>query len=211
MTLYIPPHFRNEDRGELLDFMRAHAFATLVSSSDAGVAVSHVPLLAEEHGGKILLRGHVARANAQGESLEGAREVLAIFHGPHAYVSPTWYTNHPAVPTWNYAVVHAHGNAHLTGPDELHEIVTELSGKYEAGNNPPWRFSEQPAAYAESMLGMIVGFEIEVERLEAKFKLSQNRPADAPRVIERLEASGERELAALMRQHAPVPKGKITA
>ncbi|HXF80228.1 MAG TPA: FMN-binding negative transcriptional regulator [Usitatibacter sp.] len=211
MTLYVPPHFRNEDRGELLDFMRAHAFATLVSSAGAGIAVSHVPLLVEEHGGKIVLRGHVARANPQWEALEGAGEVLAIFHGPHAYVSPTWYATHPAVPTWNYAVVHAYGKAHLTGADELHEIVTELSGKYEAGNNPPWRFSEQPPAYAESMLGMIVGFEVEVERLEAKFKLSQNRPDDVPRVIERLEASGERELAALMRQHAPQPKGKITA
>ena len=210
MTLYMPPHFRNEDRGEVVEFMRAHAFATLISGGDAAIAVSHVPLLVEENGGKVLLRGHVARANPQWEGLEG-RDVLAVFHGPHAYVSPTWYVNHPAVPTWNYAVVHAQGKARLTDADELHEIVTELSGKYEAGNNPPWRFSEQPEAYASSMLGMIVGFEVEVERLEAKFKLSQNRPADAPRVIERLEAVGERELAALMRQHAPAPKGKITA
>ena len=211
MTLYVPPHFRNEDRGELLEFMRAHAFVTLVSSAEAGVAVSHVPLLVEEHGGKFILRGHLARANTQWEALEGAGDVLAVFHGPHAYVSPTWYVNHPSVPTWNYAVVHAHGKARLTDADELHEIVTELSGIYEAGNEPPWRFSEQPAAYSDSMLGMIVGFEIEVARLEAKFKLSQNRPAEIARVAERLEAGGERELAAMMRQHAPAPKGKITA
>lgn len=211
MTLYIPPHFRNEDRGELLEFMRAHAFATLVSSGEAGIAVSHVPLLVEDQGGKMLLRGHLARANPHGKALEVPGDVLAVFHGPHAYVSPTWYVNHPAVPTWNYAVVHAHGKARLTDGDELHEIITELSGIYEAGNDPPWRFSEQPAAYAESIMGMIVGFEIEVARLEAKFKLSQNRPVEIAGVADRLEASGERELAALMRQHAPAPKGKITA
>ena len=211
MTLYIPPHFRNEDRGELLEFMREHAFVTLVSGGAAGFAVSHVPLLVEEHGGKIVLRGHVARANPHGEALEAAGDVLAIFHGPHAYVSPTWYVTQPSVPTWNYAVVHAHGKARLTDGDELHEIVTELSGIYEAGNDPQWRFSEQPAAYSESMLGMIVGFEIEVARLEAKFKLSQNRPVEIAGVAARLEAAGERELASMMREHAPAPKGKITA
>jgi transcriptional regulator len=211
MTLYVPPLFRIEDRAALVDFMRSHAFATLVSSGEAGMHVSHVPLLVELDGDKVVLRGHVARANTHWESLEGARDVTAIFHGPHAYVSPTWYATHPAVPTWNYAVVHAHGKARLTEEAALHEIVTELSAHYEAGNKPPWKLSEQPAAYVSSMLGMIVGFEIEVERLEGKFKLSQNRPADAPAVIERLEASGERELAVLMRQHAPVPKGKITA
>jgi len=211
MTLYIPPHFRNEDRGQLLEFMREHGFATLVTAGGGGLGVSHVPLLVEEHGGKVFLRGHLARANPQWESLEGASDVLAIFHGPHAYVSPTWYVNHPSVPTWNYAVVHAHGKARLTDADGLHEIVTELSGIYEAGNDPPWRLSDQPEAYSSSMLGMIVGFEIEVERIEAKFKLSQNRPAEIARVAERLEAAGERELAQMMRQHAPAPKGKITA
>lgn len=211
MTLYIPPHFLNEDRGELLEFMRAHAFATLISSGAKGIAVSHVPLLVEDGGARMLLRGHLARANPHWEALEGAGEVLAVFHGPHAYVSPTWYVTQPSVPTWNYAVVHAHGKARLTDGDELHEIVTELSGIYEAGNVPPWRFSEQPAAYAESMLGMIVGFEIEVVRLEAKFKLSQNRPVEIARVADRLEAGGEGELASMMRQHAAAPKGKITA
>jgi len=211
MTLYVPPLFRVEDRAGLVDFMRANAFATLVSRGETGLQVSHVPLLVDLEGDKVVLRGHVARANGHWEQLPGAREVTAIFHGPHAYVSPTWYASHPSVPTWNYAVVHAHGKARLTEEAELHEIVTELSANYEAGNDPPWKLSEQPAAYVSSMLGMIVGFEIEVERLEGKFKLSQNRPAEVPRVIERLEACGERELAALMRQHAPRPKGKITA
>jgi transcriptional regulator len=211
MTLYVPPHFRVEERAALVEFMRAHAFATLVSSAGDDLHVSHVPLLVDMDGDAIRLRGHVARANAQWESLEGARKVLAIFHGPHAYVSPTWYATHPSVPTWNYAVVHAHAKARLTDEAELHEIVMELAAKYEAGNTPPWKMSELPAPYASSMLAMIVGFELEVERVEGKFKLSQNRPVEVPRVIERLEASGEAELAALMRQHAPAAKGKITA
>jgi transcriptional regulator len=211
MTLYIPPHFRVDERGQLVEFMRAHAFATLVSCGESGPEVSHVPLLVDVEGDAMRLRGHVARGNGHWQSLEGAREVTAIFHGPHAYVSPTWYATHPSVPTWNYAVVHAHGSARLTDEAGLHEIVHELSAKYEAGNAPPWKMSELPAPYVSSMLGMIVGFEIEVARLEGKFKLSQNRPVEIARVAERLEAGGEAELAALMRQHAPAPKGKITA
>lgn len=206
MTLYVPPHFRVEDRGELVAFMRANAFATLVSSGEAGLHVSHVPLLVDVDGEAVRLRGHVARANKQWEALESAREILAIFHGPHAYVSPTWYATHPAVPTWNYAVVHAHGKARLMEEAELHEVVMELSARYEAGNKPPWKMSELPAAYASSMLAMIVGFAIEVESLEGKFKLSQNRTAEIPRVIERLEAGGEESLARLMRDQSPVPK-----
>jgi transcriptional regulator len=207
MTLYVPAHFRVEENAELVDFMRHNAFATLVSAGDAGLHASHVPLLVDIYGGKVVLRGHVARANTQWEALEAAKNVVAIFHGPHAYVSPTWYVTQPSVPTWNYAAVHAAGTARLTDEAELHEIVSELSAKYEAGNNPPWRLSEQPAAYVSSMLGAIVGFEIEVERLDGKFKLSQNRPVEIPRVAERLEASGEKALAQLMREHAPAPKG----
>ncbi|HEY2628174.1 MAG TPA: FMN-binding negative transcriptional regulator [Usitatibacter sp.] len=207
MTLYVPAHFRVEEKAELVDFMRHNAFATLISAGDAGLHASHVPLLVDVHGSKVVLRGHVARANTQWEALEGAKNVVAIFHGPHAYVSPTWYVTQPSVPTWNYAAVHAAGKARLTDEAELHEIISELSAKYEAGNNPPWRLSEQPAAYVSSMLAAIVGFEIEVERLDGKFKLSQNRPVEIPRVVERLEASGEKALAQLMREHAPAPKG----
>lgn len=211
MTLYVPSHFRVEERARLVDFMREHAFATLISSGEAGLHVSHVPLLIDLEDDAIRLRGHVARANGQWEALEAARHVTAIFHGPHSYVSPTWYVTHPSVPTWNYAVVHAHGKARLTEEAGLHEIVSELSARYEAGNTPPWKLSEQPAAYVTSMLGMIVGFEIEVERVEGKFKLSQNRPVEIDRVADRLEACGEAELASLMRQHQPAAKGKIPA
>jgi len=199
MTLYMPPHFRVDDRAALLRFMDENAFATLVSHGAGGLAVSHVPLLVDAEGEALRLLGHVARNNEQWQALEAADEVLAIFHGPHAYVSPTWYAQHPSVPTWNYAVVHAHGKARLMDEAALHDLVTRLSSKYEAGNAKPWRLSDQPAAYVSGMLQNIVGFEIEVQRLEGKFKLSQNRPAEIERVIGALEKAGESAVAALMK------------
>jgi predicted FMN-binding regulatory protein PaiB len=113
MTLYMPPHFRVDDRAALARFMDENGFATLVSHAAGGLSVSHVPLLVEAEGDALRLLGHVARNNDHWRALEAADEVLAIFHGPHAYVSPTWYAQHPSVPTWNYAVVHAHGKARL--------------------------------------------------------------------------------------------------
>src|SRR4051812_35787678 len=100
MTLYMPPHFRVDDRAALIAFIEANGFATLVSHSAQGLSVSHVPLLADTgEDGKLRLLGHVARNNDQWKTLESADEVIAIFNGPHAYVSPTWYSNHPSVPT----------------------------------------------------------------------------------------------------------------
>ena len=209
MTLYIPPHFRVEDRDALYAFMEQHAFATLVTSGPAGMHISHIPLLPERgDDGAIRLLGHVARGNDQWKAIVEAQHLVAIFQGPHAYISPTWYVNHPSVPTWNYAVVHAHGKARLMDEAGLHELLMRLSAIYEAGNAKPWRMSELPAAYVSTMLKAIVGFEIEVERLEGKFKLSQNRPAEVPRVIAALDAgSREPELAALMRDHSTTGKG----
>ena len=202
MTLYVPPLFRVEDRDAMVKLMQENAFATLVTSGAQGLQVSHIPFVVEREGERVRLLGHVARANAQWQELEAAREVMAIFQGPHAYISPSWYVNHPAVPTWNYAVVHAHGSARLMDEAELHELLMRLSSTYEAGREKPWRMSELPAAYVDSMLKMIVGFELTVERLEGKFKLSQNRPAEVPRVIAALEREGEAGVAALMRAAA---------
>lgn len=209
MTLYVPPHFRVEDRDALYAFMEKHAFATLVTSGPAGMHVSHIPFLPERgEDGSIRLLGHVARGNEQWLALEKAEHLVAIFQGPHAYISPSWYANHPSVPTWNYSVVHAHGKARLMDEAELHDLLMRLSATYEAGNPEPWRMSELPALYVDSMLKMIVGFEIEVGRLEGKFKLSQNRPTEIPRVISRLEGpAGEPELADLMRDPPTTAKG----
>lgn len=200
MTLYVPQHFRVEDPETLLEFMTAHGFVDLVSSVDGRLQVSHVPVLTERgHDGAFRLKGHVARANSHWEVLERASDVVAIFRGPHAYVSPSWYQAQPSVPTWNYAVVHAHGPVRLADEAELHETLHELSAKYEAGRERPWRMGDLPAAYVHGMLAQIVGFEMTVERLEGKFKLSQNRPAEIERVIAGLDRDGEGGLAALMR------------
>ena len=203
MTLYVPPHFRVDDPQALFELIEGNAFGTLVSAGAAGLHVSHIPFLPErDPDGRVRLLGHVARANGQWEALEGALHLLAIFQGPHGYVSPGWYKNHPAVPTWNYAVVHAHGRARIMEEAELHELVIRLSATYEARQPKPWRAADLPAAYVSTMLKAIVGFEIEVERLEGKFKLSQNRPDEIPRVIEALEGGGESALAGLMRDHS---------
>ena len=206
MTLYVPPHFAADDPDQLFAFMERYAFATVVCDGGAGMQVSHIPLVAErDPSGKVRLLGHVARANAQWQALEHATEVLAIFHGPHGYVSPGWYQQLPAVPTWNYAVVHARGRAALMDEAELHELLMRLSSTYEDGRPQPWKLSEQPAAFVSGLLKVIVGFVIEVERIEGKFKLSQNRPQEIARVVEELERE-EPALAALMRAGAAPAK-----
>ena len=208
MTLYVPPHFAAHDPDRLFEFVQRHAFATLVSGGDDGLQVSHIPFVAERgDAGRLRLLGHVARANEHWQSLEGASEVLAIFHGPHGYVSPGWYEQHPAVPTWNYAVVHARGKATLMDEAELHELLMRLSSVYEEGRPNPWKMSAQPADFISGLLKVIVGFAIDVERIEGKFKLSQNRPREISRVIEALE-SEEPALAAFMREQGKTT-GKI--
>jgi transcriptional regulator len=203
----VPGHFRVDDRATLEAFVAAHGFATLVSAGPAGLAASHVPLLAERDAtGNLRLVGHVARANAHWRELEAAGEVLAIFAGPHAYVSPTWYAHHPSVPTWNYAVVHARGRARLLPAEALPDLLDRLSRAYEDGRPAPWRLGEQPPGFVDKLLGAIVGFEIAVQSLEGKFKLSQNRRReDIDRVAEALEDAGSGDLAALMRAHAGRP------
>lgn len=207
MTFYVPGHFRVEDAATLERFVAENGFATLVSTGPEGLWTSHVPLLVGRGSdGRLRLEGHMARANAHWESLESAAEVLAIFGGPHAYVSPSWYAHHPSVPTWNYAVVHARGKARLVEPEALPALLARLTRKYEEGRPAPWRIEDLPADFTPRLLAAIVGFEIAVERLEGKFKLSQNRrPADLEGVIAALEREGQGALAALMREHADRP------
>ena len=205
MTLYVPAHFRVDDPKELDAFIAQNAFGTLVSSGDSGLHASHVPFVpARAADGTLRLAFHLARANPQATALGEARHVLAIFQGAHAYVSPTWYENHPAVPTWNYAVVHAQGRVEPLDEAGLRDLVGKLSAHYESGRPEPWVMEKTPPGFVEKMLPVITGFTLVVERLDGKFKLSQNRPGhDAERVIEALESGGEPEVAALMRSHPP--------
>jgi transcriptional regulator len=166
---------------------------------------THLPLLLRrdrgEHG---TLLGHVARANQQRLDLEGGQEALAIFQGDHAYVSPSWYETYPAVPTWNYATVHAYGVPRVIHDDAVvRETLRALVDTYESGSESPWTM-DLPEEYLRTMLLGIVAFELPIARLEGKFKLSQNQPVgNQRRVAARLADSpdaAERRLAGTMRE-----------
>ena len=210
MTVYVPRHFSAEDPATLRAFVEANAFGMLVTHQDGETMVSHIPFVVDSDGaGALVLHGHVARANPHWKTLEASRP-LVIFSGPHGYISPTWYEKHPSVPTWNYTVVHAHGAARLVDAAALERTLGRLSAHYESGNPEPWRMEGLDRDYTDTMMRAIVGFEIAVDRLEGKFKLSQNRvPADQRRVIAALESRGEGGLAAMMRK-ACFPDGAET-
>lgn len=172
--MFIPASFRIDDRDTLLDFIEQYGFATLVTTDTAGVPfATHVPLLLDRSAD--LLLGHIAKANPQWE-LFADRESLAIFHGPHAYISPTWYTAAPAVPTWNYAAVHVYGTPRVIDAERTAEVVDRLVSKYESHRPNPWT-GDVPADYRRRLLAGIVGFEMPLTRIEGKFKLGQNRSA----------------------------------
>jgi transcriptional regulator len=195
--LYIPEFNRLKDSAVALDFMRANPFAIVVSAGDESQFATHAPVLATEAAGGIVLRGHVARANPHWKMLEQERESLVIFHGPHAYISPSLYGSRESVPTWNYAAVHAYGRARVfVGAEPLTEVLLETIAIFDQAYLDQWRDLNEN--YRAKMLSQIVGFEITVERLEAKFKLSQNRPtADQARIIQSLESSADTAISSV--------------
>jgi transcriptional regulator len=202
--VYIPAHFAVNDQAVLHDLMRRFNFATLVTEQEGRLMATHLPLLLHsdqgEHG---TLLGHVARANEQWQDFERGAEALVIFQGDHAYISPSWYETFPAVPTWNYMVVHAYGMPRVIEVEErVRAVLGELVAKHEAGFDEPWPM-DLPEEYLRKMMRAIVAFELPIARLEGKFKLSQNQPErNLARVIAMLGASDDpaaRELAARMR------------
>jgi transcriptional regulator len=174
--MYLPSHFRQPDLAALHRLMRQRSFAVLCSTDEQGVPfASHLPLLLDPTPPGVLV-GHMARANPQWRHADG-RPVLAVFSGPHVYVSPSWYEADEVVPTWNYVAVHAAGVFRAVHDrDALLRIVQETVAVYEGGRPRPWPLD--PSAYLDRMLRSIVGFRIVIERLEGKWKLSQNQPAE---------------------------------
>ena len=175
--------------------MREHSFATLISSASDEPLITHVPVIVDEVTG--IIRAHVARANPIWQDFTSGREVLIVFHGPHHYVSPSWYASHPSVPTWNYAAVHVSGipsvvDGHTKqGRDKIESILQELIDENEANFPQPWKM-ELPADYLQKMINGIVAFEVSVTRITGKFKLSQNRPpVDRINVVAALRESGK--------------------
>jgi transcriptional regulator len=201
--VYLPPAFTETRPDVLIAHIERHDFGMLVTQGSQGLIASQIPFLVEEREGRLVLLGHLARANPQLEDLDGAAEALAVFAGPHAYISPSWYQAGPSVPTWNYATVHAYGRARrIEDAEWLRQLVRRLSDRQEAREaaqgHMPWRMQDLPEPYVQSMLKGIVGVEIAVARLEGKFKLSQNRPAaDRPRIVAALDARGDSESAAI--------------
>ena len=196
--MYTPASFKVDDQAQIEAFLRQHDFATVVSSPATGMVVTHVPLVVRRGSAGLVLVGHVARANAHWKLMDGAAESLAIFLGPHGYISPTWYASGPAVPTWNYAAVHAYGRPRVVDDATFtRDLLAELVARYETGPHA-WRMEDLPPTYSDARTSAIVAFELPVERLEAKFKLGQNRSAaDQAGAIAGLQRQGSPEAVAL--------------
>lgn len=178
--MYIPKHFEQPDIEIMQAFISANPFATLVTTDSNGLCANHLPLLLQSEPKPYgVLTGHVARANPVWRTA-GDQEVLIIFQGPHAYISPSWYPSKAetgkVVPTWNYAVVHAHGRIKTIEDSQwLKKHVEELTHRHESTSSKPWAVSDAPVEFIEKLVAGIVGFEIAITKLTGKWKLSQNR------------------------------------
>ena len=197
--MYIPEHFRVRDHATAVAFMRANPFVILVSTTAEGPFASHVPVVIRENGDKVTLRGHVAKANPHWRYIEQQPNTLTIFHGPHAYISPSNYTTQENVPTWNYGAVHTYGEARVySASEDLLNMLHDLIPTFEAAYQQQWDSLSE--AYRIRMLSHIVGFEINVTKIEAKFKLSQNRtPEEQANIIRSLETAEDTAVSGVSR------------
>lgn len=204
--MYVPRHFSQDDTAVVHDLIRSNVFATLVTEVSGRLDATHVPVVLDEERGSLgSLRFHLARANPTSKALMNGREVLMVFVGPHTYVSPDWYANDNLVPTWNYAVVHAYGLPRTMDEVQLRRLLDDLSASQEQPlPKTPWSMDKMPAELLDKMCTAIVGFDLPVTELQAKWKLNQNRGADDRNgVINALDALGgdsKRAVAAMMRQ-----------
>ncbi len=203
--MYTPHPFREPEVGVNLDFVEQQGFGVLISEGAAGPVISHLPVLVDRGQGRhCLLRAHVAKANDHWRSLDD-RPAAMVFNGPHCYVSARWYRERRLVPTWNYVTVHLHGKARLeTEIKAKRRMVADFVAHFEAGLPEPWTIPADETGYMDGLLGGIVAFTIDVQRIEATWKLNQNHSsARRQRVIAALRESGkpnENEVADLMQR-----------
>ena len=203
--MYVPPLFK-EDRIDVLHAaMRGSGLVTLVTLTADGLTASHVPMLLDPDPAPYgTLLGHVARPNPQARGAVPGVQALAVFQGPDAYITPSWYAtkraNGKVVPTWNYVTIHAYGPVEFFDDTErLRSIVTRLTEREELARAEPWAVTDAPADFIDGMLKGIVGFALPIARLEGKWKMSQNRPAqDRAGVVAGLEADGVEDVAELI-------------
>lgn len=204
--IYIPDSFKMTNHSRLHALMREYPFALLLVTHGGQISTTHLPFMVDadagEHG---KLVAHMARANPHWQLFDGRREALVVFTGPHAYISPSWYQDPVTVPTWNYAVVHAHGRPLIvTDKIRVRAMLEQLVAQHETYIDPPWT-TAQAGDYIEQQMDYIVAFEMTIERLEGKFKLNQNRSrADQEGVVTALTGSSDclkRKVAELMNAH----------
>jgi transcriptional regulator len=201
--MYLPAHFEETRVETLHELIRAHPLGALVTLTPAGLDANHIPFEVDPDPAPFgTLRGHVARANPVWREARD-RDVLVLFQGPETYISPAWYPTKQetarVVPTWNYAVVHAHGRlGAIEDRDWLRAFVTRLTDRHEGQRPDRWKVTDAPADYIDRQLGGIVGIEIPLSRLVGKWKVSQNRPAqDRAGVVEGLRRHGDPPSAAM--------------
>jgi transcriptional regulator len=198
LSIYLPRPFAPREPAQVARLIAEHPFATLITPADPEAYLSHLPLqFLADRGPQGTLLGHMARANPHWRHF-GNGASIAVFHGPHAYISPSWYAEPAsAVPTWNYAVAHVYGIVELMDSErEKRALLDDLVARYESSRARPWRLQLEGAAL-EAMLGAIVGFRLRIERIDAKIKLSQNRSAeDRERVIGALRAEDHEDATA---------------
>jgi transcriptional regulator len=184
--MYITKLYREEDREKILGFLKQNEFAALVAYDGEKPTASHLLMEVVEDGEKLFINGHMSKANPLWKTFEKNPEVLVIFQGPHTYISPTWY-NHVNVPTWNYQAVHIYGKPRIvSNHDEVYKILSRLTARNES--MPSYRLETLPQDFVEKEMNGIVAFQIEVARIEANYKLSQNRnDEDYHHIVSKLE------------------------
>ena len=197
--MYIPSAFAEQRLSVLHELIRSHPFATVITTGNSGITASHVPVvLLPTSGSSGTLQFHLAKPNPQCEDLAAGADVLAIFLGPHGYVSPTWYATAGTVPTWNYVAVHVYGTPSVMSDERLVEHLDRLVAEYESGRPNGWDTGRLPGETFAKLRGAILGFDVTIARIEGKWKLGQNRTAsDRAGAIAGLRTTGTPDDAAL--------------
>ncbi len=206
--MYTPSSFKEENTSVLFELIRNYNFGVLFSQHQQEPDATHLPFLIDTtKGEKGTLIAHFAKANKHWKKLDTNKDVLCVFQGPHTYVSPSWYKNRETVPTWNYATVHASGKPKLIHePEELREMVTKLTYYHENQLSSDWSLEESAPVF-EIELKAIVGLEIEITKLEGKFKFNQNRSKeDQEGVIAHLDENNAPGVKAIMQQNLQCPR-----
>ena len=208
--MYTPKAFEQNDPDHLHDIIAKHPFATLISHSESGIEVNHIPFFLDKSNGKYVLQGHIAKANPLWKTVNEQSEVVLVFHGPNCYISPNFYPtkkeNGRAVPTWNYVAVHVKGVLQYRFNDEFKlNMLDNLTTQHEAEQEEPWSIHDAPEQYIKRMLPAIVGLEIQITAITGKWKLSQNQPqVNKQGVVEGLfkqNTNDAQEIATLVQTH----------